>query len=73
MPTELLYLEDLAPGMVFKAGPEKISEADIVRKEVEHKLLHLGIRHSVIQMECAECETNGTYCQITHSQPTHHH
>jgi hypothetical protein len=27
----------------------------------------------VIQMECAECETNGTYCRITHSQPAHHH
>lgn len=56
-----------------QVSDQRISEADIVRKEIEHKLLHLGIRHSVIQMECAECETNGTYCQITHSQPAHHH
>lgn len=56
-----------------QVSDQKISEADIVRKEIEHKLLHLGIRHSVIQMECAECETNGTYCQIIRSQPAHHH
>jgi len=56
-----------------QVSDRKISEADSVRKEIEHKLLHLGIRHSVIQMECAECETNGTYCQITHAQPEHHH
>jgi cobalt-zinc-cadmium efflux system protein len=56
-----------------QVSDQKISEADIVRREIEHKLLHLGIRHSVIQMECAECETNGTYCQIIHSQPAHHH
>ncbi len=56
-----------------QVSDQKISEADTVRKEIEHKLLHLGIRHSVIQMECAECETNGTYCKITHSQPVHHH
>lgn len=56
-----------------QVSDQKISEADAVRKEIEHKLLHLGIKHSVIQMECAECETNGTFCQITHSQPAHHH
>jgi len=56
-----------------QVGDQKISEADSVRKEIEHKLLHLGILHSVIQMECAECETNGTYCQLTHSPTAHHH
>ncbi len=52
---------------------QKISEADGVRKEIEHKLSHLGIRHSVIQMECAECEANDTYCTIRSSGQTHHH
>lgn len=56
-----------------QVSDQRISEADAVRKEIEHKLLHLGIKHSVIQMECAECETNGTYCRITHSEPAHHH
>ncbi len=56
-----------------QVSDQKISEADNIRKEIEHKLRHLGIRHSVIQMECAECETNGTYCQITHREPVHHH
>ncbi|BCB97059.1 cation efflux family protein [Dissulfurispira thermophila] len=41
---------------------QKISEADCIRKEIEHMLLHLGILHSVIQMECAECDKNGLYC-----------
>lgn len=56
-----------------QVSDQKISEADNVRKDIEQKLLHLGIRHSVIQMECAECETNGTYCRITHPEPSHHH
>jgi cobalt-zinc-cadmium efflux system protein len=52
---------------------QKISEADGVRREIEHRLSHLGIRHSVIQMECAECETNATYCTVRSSGPAHHH
>jgi acyl dehydratase len=30
MPKDLLYLDDLSPGMTFKAGPEKITEAEII-------------------------------------------
>ncbi len=30
MPSRSLYLEDLSVGMVFKAGPESITEADII-------------------------------------------
>jgi cobalt-zinc-cadmium efflux system protein len=52
---------------------QRISEADAIRKEIEHQLSHLGIKHSVIQMECAECETNATYCTVRSSQPAHHH
>jgi cobalt-zinc-cadmium efflux system protein len=52
----------------------KISEADTIRKEIEHELSHIGIRHSVIQMECAECEANGIYCRINgEAEPHHHH
>ncbi len=43
---------------------QKISEADAVRKEIEHKLLHEGVKHSVIQMECADCECDGLYCNL---------
>ncbi len=42
----------------------KISETDVIRREIEEKLAELGIRHTVLQMECAECQTNGFYCQI---------
>ncbi len=52
---------------------QRISEADGIRKEIEHTLSHLGIRHSVIQMECAECEANATYCTVRTSPPAHRH
>jgi len=42
---------------------QKISEADTTREEIEHRLSHLGIRHSVIQIEC-DCESSGFYCRI---------
>jgi cobalt-zinc-cadmium efflux system protein len=52
----------------------KISETDNIRKEVEDKLAELGIKHTVLQMECAECQTsNGLFCQISPSEEHHHH
>jgi len=56
-----------------QVNDSKISEADTIRKEIEHRLSDLGIRHSVIQMECAECMANGIYCQINRTADTHHH
>jgi cobalt-zinc-cadmium efflux system protein len=56
-----------------QVNDQKISEADGIRKEIEHRLSDLGIRHSVIQVECAECEANGTYCTIRGAGQTHHH
>jgi cobalt-zinc-cadmium efflux system protein len=51
-----------------------VSETDAVRKQVEERLSGLGIRHTVLQMECAECESNGLYCEISgHGEPHHHH
>ncbi len=41
---------------------QKISEADAIRKEMEHELRHLGILHTVIQMETVQCDKNGLYC-----------
>ena len=53
----------------------KISETDHVRREIEEKLADLGIRHTVLQMECAECRANGLYCQIAGPEEVdyHHH
>ncbi len=56
-----------------QVSDQKISEADGIRKEIEHRLEHIGIRHSVIQMECAECEANAIYCNIRAAGETHHH
>jgi cobalt-zinc-cadmium efflux system protein len=52
---------------------QKISAADTIRHEIEHRLLNIGIRHSVIQMECAECEANGLYCKVQGAVDIHHH
>ena len=52
----------------------KISETDGVRREIEEKLGTLGIKHTVLQMECAECQVNGLYCQIAPAgEEDHHH
>jgi cobalt-zinc-cadmium efflux system protein len=52
---------------------QRISEADNIRKEIEHRLEHIGIRHSVIQMECSECATDAMFCRIQAPGETHHH
>jgi cobalt-zinc-cadmium efflux system protein len=52
----------------------KVSETDGVRKLIEDRLADLGIRHTVLQMECAECESDALYCQIVPGEgPEHHH
>jgi len=52
----------------------KISETDAVRRTIEEKLSDLGIKHTVLQMECAECENDALYCQIAATEePEHHH
>jgi cobalt-zinc-cadmium efflux system protein len=43
---------------------QKISEGDNIRKEIEHLLSDQGIKHAVIQMECADCCNNEIYCNI---------
>ena len=50
----------------------KISETDMIRREIEEKLSELGIKHTVLQMECAECQTNGLYCQIAAFEELEH-
>lgn len=52
---------------------QKISAADSIRQAVEHRLAHIGIKHSVIQMECAECGENALYCSIEGTADAHHH
>jgi cobalt-zinc-cadmium efflux system protein len=47
----------------IRINDRKISEADAVRLEIEHRLEHMGISHTVIQLECADCGANGLYCE----------
>ena len=43
---------------------QKISETDTIRKKIERLLVDQGIRHAVIQMECADCCSNDLYCNV---------
>jgi cobalt-zinc-cadmium efflux system protein len=73
-----LHLWSISHGMAaFSAHiwvhDQTLSSADRIRTAVEKKLETFGIHHSVIQMECAECEKNGLYCQIQSGDLHHHH
>jgi cobalt-zinc-cadmium efflux system protein len=56
---------------------QKISDVDGIRKEIERQLEHIGIKHSVIQMECAECASDSLLCQMPgrgeHESSHEHH
>jgi len=54
---------------------QKISEADALRVQIEHLLSGQGIKHAVIQMECADCCSNEIYCSMNtdSSHHGHHH
>jgi cobalt-zinc-cadmium efflux system protein len=43
---------------------QKLSEVAGLRQTIEEALMAMDIRHIMLQFECAECETNGLYCQI---------
>ena len=43
---------------------QKLSEVAELRQTIEEALMSMDIRHIMLQFECAECETNGLYCQI---------
>jgi cobalt-zinc-cadmium efflux system protein len=51
----------------------KISETDTIRRAIEEELEHLGIKHTVLQMECAECQENALYCQVPGADDAGHH
>jgi cobalt-zinc-cadmium efflux system protein len=43
---------------------QKLSEVAELRRTIEEALMAMDILHIMLQFECAECETNGLYCQI---------
>lgn len=52
---------------------QKISEVDAIRSRIECLLSELGIRHTVIQMECKECESGGLLCKVRGREEAHRH
>jgi len=47
-----------------QVNDQKISEGDTIRKQIERQLSDQGIKHAVIQMECADCCSNDIYCKV---------
>lgn len=47
-----------------------LSEADTIRKQIERELENMGIKHSVIQVECIKCEKSSIYCNSINNK--HH-
>jgi cobalt-zinc-cadmium efflux system protein len=54
---------------------QKIGETDTIRKNIERLLSDEGIKHAVIQMDCADCCNSGLYCNVNavKSHLTHAH
>ena len=54
---------------------QKLSELEPLRKKIEDLLRGIEISHILLQFECAECESNGLYCQIHREDENnlHHH
>jgi cobalt-zinc-cadmium efflux system protein len=50
---------------------QKLSEVAELRRTIEEELMAMDIRHIMLQFECAECETNGLYCQIHMEENKH--
>jgi cobalt-zinc-cadmium efflux system protein len=43
---------------------QKLSEAEHIREKIRETLRQKGISHIILQLECAECASNGLYCKI---------
>lgn len=53
---------------------QKLSELEPLRKKIEDLLQVMKVSHILLQFECAECESNGLYCQIhTGDEKSGHH
>lgn len=50
-----------------------VSDADKIRKDIEHLLFHLGVKHTVLQLECEHCEKTEFLCDIKHNNDIHCH
>jgi len=50
---------------------QRLSEVAEIRRTIEEALIAMDIRHIMLQFECAECETNGLYCQIHMEENKH--
>ena len=54
---------------------QSMAEVDAIRGKIEQQLAHMGIKHSVLQMESADCGATGLYCspRLPIVEEAHHH
>ncbi len=43
---------------------QKLSEIEGIKKRIESMLTDMGVNHTILQFECAECQNGELYCQI---------
>jgi len=72
-----VHIWTIAPGTTALTAhlwvhEQGLGSAGKIRERIEHKLAHMGISHTVLQMECAECNNGGLYCQIQTGMPSPH-
>lgn len=72
-----VHIWTIAPGTTALTAhlwvhEQGLGSAGKIRERIEHKLAHIGISHTVLQMECAECNNEGLYCQIQTGMPSPH-
>ncbi|MEW6584138.1 MAG: cation diffusion facilitator family transporter [Nitrospirota bacterium] len=51
----------------------RLSEVHALNQKIKEVLGGHGINHTTLEFECSECVNGGIYCELTHSEPHHHH
>jgi cobalt-zinc-cadmium efflux system protein len=52
---------------------QSLSDAERIRRAVEHRLQHMGVHHMVLQLEHQACTDDGLFCRIVpHEEHGHH-
>lgn len=56
----------------IRVHDQKLSDLEPLRRKIVSMLKEIRVSHILLQFECAECATEGLYCQL-HEEEGHHH
>lgn len=56
----------------IRVHDQKLSDLEPLRRKIVSMLKEIRVSHILLQFECAECATEGLYCQL-HEEEDHHH